>query len=99
MKTVLLMEMEEIKEAIRDLPREEQKAVTDAYKELAYQFCETNAHACFAEELLHQLMTEEQLTAYTKFYLHSFMPYETQKMLETFPWYMEDEDEEGTDEA
>ena len=45
MKTMLLMEMEEIKEAIRSLPREEQKVVTDAYKELAYQLCETNAHA------------------------------------------------------
>lgn len=100
MKTTLLMEMSEIKEAVKSLPKEEQKVVTDAYKELAYQFCEINAHACYSEDLIKQIMTEEQYDAFIKFYIRSFMPYETQKMFETYPWWDEEaEDEKRTDEA
>lgn len=98
MKSMLEQELEEIKEAIKTLPTAKQRVVIDAYKELAFQWCQTNAFACFTEEVIRQIMTEEQYRDYTRFIVLNATPYTTQKMLDTYPWYDEGFEEEE-DEA
>ena len=99
MKSMLEAEMEEIRYAMKDLPKSNQEIVAEAYKALAFQFCQSNAFACFMEDMIKQIMTEEQYVRFTKLMIHNATGYTTQKMLETYPWYAdgfeEAEDEQG----
>lgn len=99
MKAMLEAEMDEIRYAMKDLPKINQEIVAEAYKALAFQFCQSNAFACFMEDIIKQIMTEEQYNRFVKLMMHNATGYTTEKMLETYPWYADgfEEAEGGVD--
>lgn len=61
MKTVIELEVEEV-EGILDnnnLPEEEKAQVIDALKEMAYQWCSSNAIACALEDAVMKFCNDE----------------------------------------
>lgn len=61
MKTVIELEVEEV-EGILDnnnLPEEEKAQVIDALKEMAYQWCSSNATACALEDAVMKFCNDE----------------------------------------
>lgn len=66
------------------LPKEDQKAVTDALKEMAYQWCSSNAMACAMENAAKQRMSEDEYAELCKAAIHSGI--QEQKMKDTYPY-------------
>ncbi len=85
MRTVILAETKEVEErlercGVRD---EDRDAIMSAFKEMAYQWCSTNASGCAVEAAMEKLLTEEQRTAILREAIRNGV--HEQKMLETFP--------------
>ena len=94
MKTMLKLEMEEIDAILNksNLSKEDREVIQDAYKEVAYQWCHTNAIFCAYEETLKQAVNEETMQEFTKDFVPMSFGFVTQKMKETFPWYGGEDD-------
>lgn len=94
MKAMLEMEFDIIREAVKELPKEKQDIVLDAYKSLAYEWCSSNAYMCLTEEMLGEAIDQETLTKFWKLIYRMAVPYINEKMVDTYPWYEEEEQEE-----
>ncbi len=93
MKTMLKAEADGIKRILdkSDLNKWEKQVIMDAYKEVAYQWCKTNAVACAVEKLC----SPEP----PKFASLEWNNEISDKMHDTFPdWYDDIEDIPVTDE-
>ena len=99
MKGAMLNYMNDVTEVLdrHNITGEERDIVTDTLKEAFFQWCESNAVACYKEEIMKQLMTEEQFQEYTRLFVHNFFPYEMEKLSETYAWYEEVTDESNSD--
>ena len=92
MKSAIEMEVEEVTEILNkyQLSQEDKEAVLNALKEMAYQWCQSNAGACLMEELVQERLTQEQYTELVKAYIHDTKGYRMQKMLDTYPDFGDD---------
>ena len=94
MKTVITMELEEVTRILdrNHVPENDKKQILDAFKEMAYQWCESNATAC----ALQKLMEVEYQDVYKEImgsFLRSKVYHEeyAKKMQDTLPDWEEDE--------
>lgn len=89
MRTVIIAELEEIKRAIdrSDVADEDAKVIKDAFLEMAYQWCSSNAAFCAFDAMLKEDYCEEWTEMMNSF-LHSPVYNNTymQKMQDTWPY-------------
>lgn len=104
LKSAMLLEMKEVTDVLDkyQVEPEDRETVTGALKEAYYQLCTLNASACHFEEMVLQMLDEENKAKLLRLFVHTHMPYEIQKMRETFAWYDDEpegfEDEEDDEE-
>ena len=93
MKSMMEMELKEIENACNKykMIEEDASVITDAYKEICYQWCTTNAMACYMEDMFVQMFGEDAYTQFCKTIMWNFAPYQTEKLIDTFPWYKEND--------
>lgn len=96
MKSVMEMELREIENACNKykMTEEDASVITDAYKEICLQWCTTNAMACYMEDMFIQMFGEDVYAQFCKTTMWNFTPYLTEKLMDTFPWYKENDSEE-----
>lgn len=92
MRDVQILEWEEIRQILESyrVSAEDTKRIEDNYKDKCYQWCKSNASACYFEENMRQLMGEKLYLEFVKLYIKNFSPYETEKMNATYAWYKEE---------
>lgn len=85
-KTVIRTEVRHVKAVLADsgLSKEAQKGIIDAFKEMAYQWCSSNAMACAMEAAAKEMMTEEEYRDLCKKACESGV--QEQKMKDTYPY-------------
>ena len=86
MKTVIKSEVNEVKKILdkSSMQKDDKKAVMDALKEMAYQWCASNASACAFEETVKANVSEDVYTHLIRETLHSGL--NEKKMSETWPF-------------
>lgn len=67
-----------------NLSDEDKSEIVDIVKELAYQWCSTNAFACALEEVATANMSTEEFVRFGKFVMES--PTIHKRMMETYPF-------------
>lgn len=92
MKSMMKQEMNKIDRILNlsNLSDDDKQTIQDAYKEICYQWCQTNAFACLSEEVMMQMLDMEQRLKMQKLIVKLSLNYVTQKMYETYPWYDDD---------
>lgn len=100
MKSMMQMEMKEVEKVLKkyNVSKKDSRTVTDALKEAYFQWCKTNAMANYTEDIFRQLAGEDTFKAFCRMVITNFMPYEDEKMKETYAWYDESPFEDGEDE-
>lgn len=88
MISMMLMEMMEIEGilSLSNLSEKDKQGIKDAYKEICYQWCQTNAAACMTEEDITQMLNSENCLKFQNMLLKLLLGFFVQKMKETYPW-------------
>ena len=86
MKDAIKMDVERTIEILdrSNLSDEDKSEIVDTVKELAYQWCYTNAFACALEEVATANMSKEEFAKFGKFVMESPTIYK--RMMETYPF-------------
>lgn len=86
MKDAIRMEVEEVNERLNlnGVAEEDKIAILDALKEMAYQWCHSNAFACAMEQIISADMSESEFVQFGQKVMNS--PVVMDKMQETFPF-------------
>ena len=86
MKDAITMEVAEVEEILSrsNLQDEEKEAIVDSLKEMAYQWCSSNAHACAFESAVKSMLSEEDYQNLAWAVIHGGM--QEKKMAETYPF-------------
>ena len=107
MKSMMEMEMEEVEKVLDkyNVSKKDRAVVTDALKEAFFQWCHTNAMACYTDEMFRQMVGDKSYNEFCKMVMWNFTPYEIEKMKQTYAWYGDSEglpdfvDKEDADEV
>ena len=86
MKDVIEMEVSEVTDILSrsKLTEEECTDIIDSLKEMAYQWCSSNAHACAFESAVKSMLSEEDYQNLAWAVIHGGM--QEKKMAETYPF-------------
>lgn len=99
LKSMLLYEWEEIDKILKkyNVSAEDYNAIKDNYQDKCYQLCHINASACYFEDMFKQLVDEDVYRKFTLLYIQNFAGYKMEKMMQTFPWYGDDDSDIGAE--
>ena len=88
MKDVIEMEVAEVTDILSrsKLTEEERTDIIDSLKEMAYQWCSSNATACAMEQSAKQFMTDVQFHEWTSSVVQDKSGIRQRKMHETYPF-------------
>ena len=88
MKAVIAMEVESVSDILArsGLSDEERQDILDTVKEMAYQWCSSNATSCAMESAAQKILTSEQFNAWNSTVVHDDMGVRDTKMKETWPF-------------
>jgi hypothetical protein len=95
MKSMLETEMKEIQAVLQkyDMSDEDKKIIINAYKEVAYQWCSSNANACACEKQITAAIGLEKQMKYINISSPEFNNAVYIKMKETYPWFDDEDDD------
>lgn len=84
MKTVIETEVADAEMLLQDQPEEVREEILNIIKEMAYQWCHSNAFACAMEQIISADMSESEFVQFGQKIMNS--PVVMDKMQETFPF-------------
>ena len=84
MKTVIETEVADAEMLLQDQPEEVREEILNIIKEMACQWCHSNAFACAMEQIISADMSESEFVQFGQKVMNS--PVVMDKMQETFPF-------------